>query len=64
MASSAKNGSALIVFYSNMLEKTQAKIEEAGGEILQPIYSFPGGRRFHFDDPSDNEFAVWSEPVE
>ena len=64
MASSTRNGSALIVFYSDDLEQTQSKIERAGGDILQPIYSFPGGRRFHFADPSDNEFAVWSEPAE
>jgi uncharacterized protein len=62
--SSAQNGSALIVFYSNALEQTQTKVEEAGGTILQEIYSFPGGRRFHFSDPSNNEFAVWSEPEE
>jgi uncharacterized protein len=61
LSSSAKNGSALIVFYSNDLIQTQAKVENAGGIILQPIFSFPGGRRFHFSDPSDNEFAVWSD---
>jgi len=64
LSSSAQKGSALIVFYSSELEQTLAKVEEAGGTILQPIYSFPGGRRFHFSDPSDNEFAVWSEPIE
>ena len=58
---STENGSALIVFYSKMLEQTQAKIESAGGSILKPIFSFPGGRRFHFGDPNGNEFAVWSE---
>ena len=61
--SSAQNGSALIVFYSKELEQTQKKIEEAGGRILQEIYSFPGGRRFHFAEPSGNEFAVWSDPI-
>jgi hypothetical protein len=64
LSSSAKNGSALIVFYSKDLSQTQAKIEEAGGTILQTIYSFPGGRRFHFADPGDNEFAVWSDKEE
>ena len=59
--SSTENGSALTVFYSNNLEQTQAKIEQAGGGILQPIFSFPGGRRFHFSDPNGNEFAVWSD---
>ncbi|OUR63682.1 glyoxalase [Methylophaga sp. 42_25_T18] len=54
-------GSALIVFYSQSLEQTQAKIEKAGGKIIQAIFSFPGGRRFHFSDPNGNEYAVWSD---
>jgi predicted enzyme related to lactoylglutathione lyase len=58
---STKNGSALVVFYSAELENTQKKIEQASGKIVKPIFSFPGGRRFHFTDLSDNEFAVWSE---
>ena len=59
--SSTKMGSALTVFYSDNLEQTQTKIEQAKGTIIKPIFSFPGGRRFHFSDPSDNEFAVWSD---
>ena len=58
---STENGSALIVFYSKALENTQLKIENAGGTILKPIFSFPGGRRFHFSDPNGNEYAVWSD---
>lgn len=58
---STKNGSALIVFYSNDLEQTQSKIENAGGLIIRPIFLFPGGRRFHFRDPNGNEYAVWSD---
>ncbi|MDF5591394.1 VOC family protein, partial [Vibrio parahaemolyticus] len=27
----------------------------------RPIFEFPGGCRFHFTEPSGNEFAVWSE---
>mgnify|MGYP001953260707 CR=1 FL=1 len=56
-----KNGSPLIVLYSNDLEVTQNKIEKAGGKVIKPTFSFPGGRRFHFSDPNGNEFAVWSE---
>jgi len=56
-----KNGSPLIVLYSNDLEATQNKIEQAGGKIIKPTFSFPGGRRFHFNDPNGNEFAVWSQ---
>ena len=61
LVSSTEKGAALIVFYSNQLEATLAKVEKAGGSILRPIYSFPGGRRFHFTEPSGNEFAVWGE---
>jgi uncharacterized protein len=61
LASSTEKGAALIVFYSSQLEATLAKVEKAGGSILKPIYSFPGGRRFHFTEPSGNEFAVWGE---
>jgi len=54
-------GSALVVFYSAELEETQARIEELGGMVSKAIFSFPGGRRFHFRDPNGNEFAVWSD---
>jgi predicted enzyme related to lactoylglutathione lyase len=63
LCSSTKNGSALTVFYSNDLEQTQSKIEQAKGTIIEPIFTFPGGRRFHFSDPNGNEFAVWSDKV-
>jgi len=59
--SRTENGAALIVFYSRDLEATQQKIESAGGRINKPIFAFPGGRRFHFCEPSGNEMAVWSE---
>lgn len=58
---STESGSALIVLYSNNLEQTQSKVENAGGSIIKPIFSFPGGRRFHFADPNGNEYAVWSD---
>jgi len=61
LVSSAESGSALIVLYSENLETTQATIEECGGKVVKPIFEFPGGRRFHFADPSGNEFAVWSD---
>lgn len=60
-ASTADKGAALVVFYSERLEETQSKIEEAGGTLVKPIFSFPGGRRFHFLEPCGNEFAVWSD---
>jgi uncharacterized protein len=60
---STASGSALIVFYSNNLEQTEAKIKTAGGSIIKPIFLFPGGRRFHFSDPNGNEYAVWSDVI-
>ena len=53
LSASAAKGSALIIFYSNDLEKTQEKI--------LTVFLFPGGRRFEFTEPAGNEFAVWSE---
>ena len=61
LSSSTNSGSALIVFFSDSLEQTQLKIENAGGSIIKPIFLFPGGCRFHFGDPNGNEFAVWSD---
>ncbi len=42
------------------LEAALEQVCDAGGMIARPIYSFPGGRRFHFIDPGGNELAVWS----
>jgi uncharacterized protein len=46
------------------LEESLAAVEAAGGRIVKPIRSFPGGRRFHFADPSGNELAVWEAAPE
>ena len=42
------------------LEAALELVCDAGGIIAKPIYSFPGGRRFHFIDPGGNELAVWT----
>lgn len=60
-ASRTDRGAALVVIYSADLEQTQAQVEEAGGRISKEIFSFPGGRRFQFFEPSGNELAVWSD---
>ena len=52
---------ALIVLHHHNLELIQEKVEAAGGKISVPIFSFPGGRRFHFIDPAGNELAIWTE---
>lgn len=51
----------LAVIYTDNLETMRARIVAAGGIITKEIFSFPGGRRFHFKDPADNELAVWSD---
>ena len=61
LSSLTDSGAALIVFYSNDLESTQKKVKDNNGIIVKSIFPFPGGRRFHFTEPSGNEFAVWSE---
>ncbi len=55
------NGSVLAVLYSGQLEQTLEQVVAAGGRISKAVFSFPGGRRFHFCDPAGSEFAVWSE---
>lgn len=57
---SPANG-VLLVFYSEDLERDLQRVQEHGATISQDVFSFPGGRRFHFIDPVGNEFAIWSE---
>ncbi len=42
------------------LEAALKAVTAAGGKITKPIFAFPGGRRFQFQDPSGNELAVWT----
>src|SRR4051812_593839 len=49
----------LVVIYAVDLEAVQAAVQRAGGVVTQPTFDFPGGRRFHFRDPSGHELAVW-----
>lgn len=53
-------GGVLVVIYASDLEAVEAQVRQAGGVIVKEIFEFPGGRRFHFTDPSGNELAVWS----
>jgi len=59
LTSTSDKGSALLVLLSKNLEFTQSKVASAGAKISKPIFAFPGGRRFHFIEPSGNELAVW-----
>jgi hypothetical protein len=52
---------ALVVLYHENLEILKSKIIDLEARISKDIFDFPGGRRFHFIDPSGNELAVWSD---
>ena len=60
-AASVENGSVLIIFYGEHLEDLREKVQVNGAEISRDIFSFPGGRRFHFIEPGGNELAIWSD---
>jgi len=51
----------LVILYTSDLGGTEARVRAAGAPITTEIFSFPGGRRFHFHDPAGNELAVWSD---
>lgn len=55
-----KNG-VLVVLHHENLEAIKKNVMGLGAKISVDIFSFPGGRRFQFLDPSGNELAVWCE---
>lgn len=56
-------GGPLVILFADDLEDTLRRVESTGGKIVRPIFDFPGGRRFHFEDPDGYELAVWAEPL-
>ena len=58
---SKPGGAPLVVLYASKLEEIFAAVKAQRGRIVREIFSFPGGRRFHFLDPNGNELAVWGE---
>ena len=48
----------LAVIAVDDLEASFEAAGKAGGVITEPIFDFPGGRGFHFRDPSGNELAA------
>lgn len=55
------SGAPLLVLYADQLAPVEVAVRDAGGEIVRPVFSFPGGSRFQFVEPGGNELAVWSE---
>ncbi len=54
-------GGPLVILYADNLERSLEAVKSAGGKITVETFSFPGGRRFHFSDPSGNVLGVWSD---
>ncbi|MEU1247193.1 VOC family protein [Micromonospora arida] len=54
-------GGPLVLLYSTDLDRSVQAVKEAGGQVVNGPYEFPGGRRFHFTDPSGNELGAWAE---
>lgn len=52
-------GGPLVLLWSADLDTSLAAVVSAGGAVVEGPYDFPGGRRFHFTDPSGNELGVW-----
>jgi len=48
----------LAVIMVDDLDAALNAVSKAGGVITKPVFAFPGGRRFHFRDPSGNELAA------
>ena len=53
-----RTAAPLPIVETDALEAMLDRITTAGGTVTMPIFSFPGGRRFHFRDPNGNELAV------
>jgi predicted enzyme related to lactoylglutathione lyase len=54
-------GGPLVMLYSDDLDASVEAVSSAGGTVTSGPYEFPGGRRFHFTDPSGNELGVWAK---
>ncbi|WP_435738301.1 VOC family protein [Cellulosimicrobium sp. PMB13] len=59
LAESVTRGGPLVLLFSDDLDHTLDQVKAAGGTVVNGPYEFPGGRRFHFLDPSGNELGVW-----
>jgi len=60
-ASEHRPSKPLVVLFASNLEAVRERVIKAGGRISKDIVPFPGGRRFHYIDPSGNELGVWSD---
>ncbi|MDE0662887.1 MAG: VOC family protein [Candidatus Dadabacteria bacterium] len=59
LQSDSSQGATLVVLYAEDLEATLERITAAGGELCKPMFSFPGGRRFHFLARISHRIGIW-----
>jgi predicted enzyme related to lactoylglutathione lyase len=57
-AAEGNSKAPLPVIQTDNIDAMERRVVHAGGRITVPTFAFPGGRRFHFTDPSGNELAV------
>ncbi len=50
----------LVLFQTSDLGACVSAVEAAGGTITSAPYDYPGGRRFHFADPSGNILGAYA----
>ncbi len=48
----------LVIIDTDNIEAMETRVQQVGGTITVATFPYPGGRRFHFTDPSGNELAV------
>jgi predicted enzyme related to lactoylglutathione lyase len=56
---SHRSKAPLCMVETDRIEEMESQVRKAGGTITVPTFEYPGGRRFHFVDPSGNELAVF-----
>lgn len=61
LGTEVRTGGPLVLLYSADLDTSLRSVGAAGGTVTEGPFDFPGGRRFHFTDPSGNQLGVWSE---
>ena len=54
-----RGASPLVLVISEALDTSLEAVRAAGGEVVEGPFDYPGGRRFHFRDPSGNVLGVF-----
>lgn len=55
----ARGAGPLVLVISDDLGTSLDAVRSAGGQVVEGPFDYPGGRRFHFRDPSGNVLGVF-----